>query len=211
MSNYPLWLQSDIIAASTAEGWQERREKTLAALKKIKDTARTDPLIEVVYGLAVQLALMDDEAAEMRRKARALDDRIFFTKARVDGLWEDLKEMRDGAPAEEGDDDPLLERLAALEHDQWAHWTRYLLANMTRENVERWRRQIETPYAELSEKEKESDREWARKVVQIVRASAEPEKTITNPVTGTTYPVANRSEKRSGKQTKGLWGVDDEP
>lgn len=69
---------------------------------------------------------------------------------------------------------PLLERLAALEHDQWAHWTRYLLANLTPENVERWRRQIETPYAELSEKEKGSDREWARKVMEIVRASPEP-------------------------------------
>lgn len=176
MTQYPLWLQSDITAASDPEGWQERREKTLAALKKITDTARTDPLTEVAYGLAVQLALMDDEAAEMRRKVRALDDQVFFTRARVDGLWEDLKEMRDGTPAEEGDDDALLERLAALEHDRWAHGTNHMLNYLDGrygfskddEVVLRWRRQTLAHYADLSEHEKDSDRVWARAIREIV-------------------------------------------
>ena len=64
----------------------------------------------------------------------------------------------------------LRERLAALEHDQWTHWTRYMLANLTPENIERWTRQIETPYSELSEKEKDSDREWADKVMSLIQA-----------------------------------------
>lgn len=64
--------------------------------------------------------------------------------------------------------DATIERLAALEHEQWAHWTAYMLANMTPENAERWRRQIATPYAELTEREKDSDREWARRVQEIV-------------------------------------------
>ncbi len=58
------------------------------------------------------------------------------------------------------------ERLAELEHIQWAHWTKYILENLTPENIERWRKQIETPYSELSEVEKEADRKWARKVVE---------------------------------------------
>jgi hypothetical protein len=62
----------------------------------------------------------------------------------------------------------LLERLAAIEHEQWAHWTRYMLDNLTPENIERWQRQTETPYTELSEAEKESDRRWARKVVDAL-------------------------------------------
>jgi len=33
------------------------------------------------------------------------------------------------------------------------------------EAIKRWHRQIETPYADLSEKEKDSDREWADKVL----------------------------------------------
>ena len=67
---------------------------------------------------------------------------------------------------------PIRERLAALEHEQWAHWTRYLLDHLTPENVERWRRQIDTPYEELSEPEKQSDIEWADRVLEFMGASA---------------------------------------
>lgn len=59
----------------------------------------------------------------------------------------------------------MTEVLADLEHRQWRHWTRYMLDNMTPENIERWKRQIKTSYSQLSEKEKESDRVWARKVL----------------------------------------------
>jgi len=62
----------------------------------------------------------------------------------------------------------LREQLADLEHEQWAHWTRYMLDNLTPENIARWRRQCDTPYADLSEKEKDSDREWADKVLALV-------------------------------------------
>jgi hypothetical protein len=60
------------------------------------------------------------------------------------------------------------EALANLEHEQWAHWTKYMLANLTPENIERWKRQIETPYDQLSEAEKDSDREWADRVLKIM-------------------------------------------
>ena len=80
-------------------------------------------------------------------------------------------------------DEELIEKLAALEHEQWAHWTKYMLDNVDtspvpdaigggvhiyKGAVERWRRQIDTPYDQLSEKEKESDREWARKVLGVL-------------------------------------------
>jgi hypothetical protein len=70
---------------------------------------------------------------------------------------------------------PIRERLAALEHEQWAHWTRHLLDHLTPENIERWRRQIDTPYDELSESEKQSDREWADRVLELIKESAAPE------------------------------------
>jgi hypothetical protein len=60
------------------------------------------------------------------------------------------------------------EKLSDLEHQQWAHWTKYMLNNLTSENIERWKTQIETPYECLTEKEKESDREWANKVITII-------------------------------------------
>jgi hypothetical protein len=61
-----------------------------------------------------------------------------------------------------------LELLAAQEHAQWAAWTRYMLSNLTPENIERWRRQCDTQYAELSEREKESDRDWARRALSVL-------------------------------------------
>ena len=73
----------------------------------------------------------------------------------------------------------LLELLATIEHDQWAHWTRYMLDNMTPENEEKWRRQTEISYSSLSDVEKESDRRWARKVLDtlcIVQAMCEAER-----------------------------------
>ena len=61
----------------------------------------------------------------------------------------------------------IIERLAAHEHEQWAHWTRYMLDNLTEENIARWRQQIETDYQDLAESEKESDRQWARKAIAV--------------------------------------------
>ena len=61
----------------------------------------------------------------------------------------------------------IIEKLAAHEHEQWAHWTRYMLDNLTEENIARWRQQIETDYQDLSESEKESDRQWARRAIEV--------------------------------------------
>lgn len=66
--------------------------------------------------------------------------------------------------------DPV-EIMADLEHQQWAHWTRYMLDNLTPENIERWKQQCATDYADLNEKEKESDRRWARKGYAGVEAA----------------------------------------
>ena len=60
------------------------------------------------------------------------------------------------------------EDLAALEHEQWAHWTKYILDNLTEENISRWKVQIGTPYKDLTEDEKDLDREWADKVLALI-------------------------------------------
>ena len=52
----------------------------------------------------------------------------------------------------------MLNILAAIQHDIWSHWMRWFFENDTEENRERWRRQMNTPYHALSEKEKASDR-----------------------------------------------------
>ena len=65
--------------------------------------------------------------------------------------------------------DELYEKLAAIEHERWADWQKYVHSICIRNNVgdfiipfgmvDHWERQINTPYADLSEKEKDSDRE----------------------------------------------------
>jgi hypothetical protein len=71
----------------------------------------------------------------------------------------------------------ILEKLAELEHEQWAHWTKYMIKAIKNEGIDlsnshlikRWGRQIKTPYSKLSETEKKSDREWARKSLRLLR------------------------------------------
>jgi hypothetical protein len=73
-----------------------------------------------------------------------------------------------------------MEALAAQEHESWANWTKWMLQEMNKEAdgdfeleglpcVERWRRQAATPYADLSEKEKESDRKVVREKLALYR------------------------------------------
>lgn len=64
--------------------------------------------------------------------------------------------------------DALVEALAAIEHEQWSLWAEHMLAHATPASIRRWRRQIATPYAALSETEKEKDRVFARKVLTAV-------------------------------------------
>lgn len=80
------------------------------------------------------------------------------------------------------DQDILREQLAALAHEQWCGWMRYMFERSSeridgtviipRGLVERWTRQMETAYADLPEDEKESDRTEADKVLALLRGGA---------------------------------------
>lgn len=72
----------------------------------------------------------------------------------------------------------LMEKLADIEHERWSHWQRYMHGKGARQPdgslilppdlVAQWDRQLSTPYAELSEHEKESDREQVRKYLPVI-------------------------------------------
>jgi hypothetical protein len=74
---------------------------------------------------------------------------------------------------------PLIEELASLEHQRWAHWQRFVHDQGKRQPdgslvlpanlVERWERQINTSYDDLTDEEKESDREQVRKYFPLLR------------------------------------------
>lgn len=70
------------------------------------------------------------------------------------------------------------EVLADTQHSIWSHWMVYLFSRCTKNDdgsmtippdlVERWNRQLDTPYQDLSEAEKGSDRDQADKVIRSI-------------------------------------------
>ena len=63
----------------------------------------------------------------------------------------------------------ILERVAALEHEQWMAWSKNVAETETisGDRLERWTR-LWIPYEELSEEMRERDRVWARKAIKII-------------------------------------------
>ena len=72
----------------------------------------------------------------------------------------------------------LIEQLVDKEHASWSHWMTYLFSKCQRaadgsviipaDLVDRWQRQAATPYAALTEREKESDRSRVRLIVLLI-------------------------------------------
>jgi hypothetical protein len=93
---------------------------------------------------------------------------------------EELKQTMYGNLSPEG-----LEVCAALAHEQWAGWMRYMFSKgehnpdgswtMPEWAVQRWTRQMESPYEELPEDEKESDRKEARRWLALFGISVRSE------------------------------------
>ena len=78
--------------------------------------------------------------------------------------------------------DKLREELAALAHEQWSGWMKYLFSKcgpgispgtavIPKWGVDRWLRQMDTPYSSLSDSEKESERKEADRVLEIIQKS----------------------------------------
>lgn len=70
----------------------------------------------------------------------------------------------------------LRENLAAIEHERWSDWQKWC-HKVLRENcpspdlekiLERWDKQIATPYQDLSEQEKQSDREQVDRYLHLI-------------------------------------------
>lgn len=80
----------------------------------------------------------------------------------------------------------LVEILANVEHERWSKWQEYLHSKlryseyeengktvacyiMDAGDYEHWQRQIDTPYSELSENEKDSDRKEAIETIEAIQ------------------------------------------
>lgn len=75
--------------------------------------------------------------------------------------------------------DEFIELGAALEHKRWAKWQKYMFSKCLLNKdltmtipawaVVRWSMQINTSYSDLSEEEKENDRDEVRKYIPILK------------------------------------------
>lgn len=98
-------------------------------------------------------------------------------------------------------EDELLEKLAELEHEQWIDWSQAIIKDLNRligiskknkqdmttsdyafideqkSRIRRWNR-LNCPYDELSEDMKESDRGYARKVIEAFNQMGDMEEVI---------------------------------
>ena len=73
----------------------------------------------------------------------------------------------------------LIEFLSAKEHKRWTKWQRYLHSNcikcedgsliIPKEKVERWERQINTDFEDLSEEEKQADRNQVYEILNNIK------------------------------------------
>lgn len=76
----------------------------------------------------------------------------------------------------------IREDLAEYAHDAWSGWMNYLFdmsevnddgsETLPKELVERWKYQLATPYTELPDEMKESDRKEADEMIKLVRANS---------------------------------------
>jgi len=75
----------------------------------------------------------------------------------------------------------MREKLASLQHDIWTHWMHYLFSCCNKTNnghywipkdkVTHWKRQMSFKYDNLTEREKESDRDQADKILKLLESN----------------------------------------
>lgn len=94
------------------------------------------------------------EALEELQKERIMAIEVKTSKEWRKGASTTLKNIR--------------EELAALEHEQWMTWTKYVVGHyhIPQDLEENWRKNWK-PYSDLTQEEKDKDREWADKVIKL--------------------------------------------
>jgi hypothetical protein len=85
-----------------------------------------------------------------------------------------------------------LDKLADLAHEIWAGWYKYQRDNGNADNIERWNRQSETDYKDLSEEDKEKDRKIARQYLECFANNFHP----------MLYALADRNALEENKEDK---------
>lgn len=87
----------------------------------------------------------------------------------TESLWTALIQAKQDLEITTKAADNSREKLAAFMHDTWGNWFAYQLNNSTVENLQRWVIQSNTPYSSLTETDKDKDRKFADKIIEIIK------------------------------------------
>ena len=158
---------------------------------------------DVLTNLRRQLADLRRENERLRERGRKWCEAYGESGIDIDKLKADAKDYDDAATllleserryerlreAAGPDESELIEALASLEHERWSGWEKYReVEALDPANQLRWKAQRDTPYSNLPEHSKESDRVEARKTLALLRifgalrtALAQPEEKPNDP------------------------------
>ncbi len=125
----------------------------------------------------------------------------------VTGLVDDTEEREPRRELVDGD--PELERMADEVHQVWCSWMEYMFQQGERILVggpwsmnelakRRWARQMITPYSQLLEDEKRTDREIARRYINIMSKEKGLESIPIMMICGCPLSIQNLIEKDDG-------------
>jgi len=96
---------------------------------------------------------------------------VSLTREQWKELKQELIEQGKLAVLEMLESEETLELLANLEHEQWIKWSQTLAEKekLTKYRILRWK-QMWCPYSELTELNKDFDRDWAKVVVERLKS-----------------------------------------
>jgi hypothetical protein len=106
----------------------------------------------------------------------------------------------------------LRESLASTEHDRWSRWMKYLFTKgklsqdgtfiLEKESYDRWLRQSETDYSDLSTSEKDSDRKEADNTLDILHQYSQIDESLFSAVDAVSAKLGELKDLFSNKGDK---------
>lgn len=124
---------------------------------------RESPLCRAIYMVAKQ---QEEEIVK-------LQNQLLEQKRAAGAAIAQVQALRDKQGHVATTRENLLEQLAALEHAQWIYWSKGVAEEVAPERAERWKK-LSIPYADLPESEKDSDRMFAQKVLDLISKDLKP-------------------------------------